>query len=85
MPAVSMSDGTNPNLYDDFSQVAQSLGVYTAFDYAEITRHLVKVWALEGLEGLGGNADREREYICKVREREREREREVYNRYKTGR
>lgn len=36
MPAELMSDPINPNLYDDFSRVAQKIGVYTAVDYANI-------------------------------------------------
>jgi len=35
MPAEEMTDGINPNLYDDFSEVATRIGVYTALDYAD--------------------------------------------------
>jgi len=66
MPAEQMTDGVNPNLYEDFSEVAQRIGVYTALDYADIIEHLVKRWDLENTEGLGGDAEKEREYICKL-------------------
>lgn len=66
MPAEQMTDGVNPNLYDDFSDVAQRIGVYTAFDYADIIEHLVKRWDLEHLEGLKGDAEKEREYLCRL-------------------
>lgn len=36
MPAELMTDPINPNLFDDFSRVAQKIGVYTAVDYAHI-------------------------------------------------
>jgi len=69
MPAVLMTDGVNPNLYTDFSDVAQKLNVYTALDYAEIIRHLVKRWDLENLEGLSSVAEKEREYLCRLPDR----------------
>jgi len=71
MPAEQMYDGVNLNLYSDFSNVAQDIGVYTAFDYSEIARHLVKIWELETLEGLEGGAEEEREFLCKLPERYR--------------
>lgn len=71
MPAEEMTDGKNPSLYEDFSGVAQRLGVYTAIDYAEIIDHLVKRWDLEHLEGLTGAAEKEREYLCRLPERYR--------------
>ncbi|GAX14596.1 acyl-[acyl-carrier-protein] desaturase [Fistulifera solaris] len=71
MPAEEMFDGSNTNLYTDFSEVAQRLGVYTAIDYADIIEHLVKRWDLRNLEGLSGDAERERDYICKLPDRYR--------------
>lgn len=66
MPAELMTDGKDPDLYDNFSSVAQRLGVYTALDYAEIIGHLVKVWDLENLEGLSSEGEKERDYLCKL-------------------
>lgn len=66
MPAELMTDGVDSNLYENFSAVAQKLGVYTAIDYAEIIGHLVKRWDLENVEGLSSDAEKEREYICKL-------------------
>jgi acyl-[acyl-carrier-protein] desaturase len=71
MPAEQMTDGSDSNLYKDFSDVAQRLNVYTALDYADIIRHLVDRWDLGSLEGLSSEADKEREYICKLPERYR--------------
>jgi acyl-[acyl-carrier-protein] desaturase len=71
MPAVLMTDGLDKDLYENFSTVAQRLGVYTALDYAEIIKHLVSTWDLENLEGLSGEAEKEREYLCRLPERYR--------------
>ena len=69
MPAELMTDGVDPNLYENFSAVAQKLGVYTAIDYADIIGHLVKRWDLENIEGLSAEAEKERDYICKLPQR----------------
>lgn len=71
MPAEEMKDGTNPNLYADFSDVAQRIGVYTAIDYANIIEHLVKRWDLEHIEGLSSEGEKERDYLCRLPERYR--------------
>lgn len=66
MPAELMTDGKDPDLYENFSNVAQRLEVYTALDYAEIIGHLVKEWDLENLEGLSSEGEKERDYLCKL-------------------
>jgi len=66
MPAELMTDGRDPKLYENFSDVAQRLGVYTALDYADIIEHLVKHWDLEHLTGLSSDGEKEREYLCKL-------------------
>lgn len=69
MPAALMTDGKDAELYENFSNVAQRLGVYTAIDYAEIIEHLVKTWDLENLDGLSSAGEKEREYLCKLPKR----------------
>jgi len=71
MPAELMTDGVHDNMYEDFSEVAQRLEVYTALDYADILRHLVDRWDLEKIEGLSAEAEKERDYICKLPDRYR--------------
>jgi len=71
MPAELMTDGKDPDLYDNFSNVAQRLEVYTALDYAEIIGHLVKQWDLENIDGLDSSGEKERDYLCKLPERYR--------------
>jgi acyl-[acyl-carrier-protein] desaturase len=71
MPAELMTDGKDAHLYENFSNVAQRLGVYTAIDYADIIEHLVKTWDLEHIEGLSSKGEQEREYLCKLAPRYR--------------
>jgi len=71
MPAEEMTDGKDTELYENFSAVAQRLGVYTAIDYADIIDHLVQTWDLENLEGLSSEGEKERDYICKLPKRYR--------------
>lgn len=66
MPAELMTDGNDPQLYENFSAVAQRLGVYTAIDYADIIQHLVDHWKLGELTGLSPEAEKEQEYICRL-------------------
>ncbi|CAI5495914.1 unnamed protein product [Closterium sp. Naga37s-1] len=61
-----MYDGENPELFDDFSAVAQRTGVYTAGDYADIMEHLIAVWDVEKMEGLSPEAARAQEFVCKL-------------------
>lgn len=85
MPAELMTDGIDPELYDNFSSVAQRLGVYTALDYADIIQHLVKTWDLENLTGLDGDAEKERDYLCRLPDRYRKlAERSMNKAEKTG-
>lgn len=71
MPAENMFDGKSDNLYNDFSTIAQRIGVYTAIDYADIIEHLVDRWDLGNIEGLTAEAEKERDYLCKLPQRYR--------------
>jgi acyl-[acyl-carrier-protein] desaturase len=71
MPAELMTDGHDKDLYENFSNVAQRLGVYTALDYADIIEHLVRIWDLENIDGLSSSGEKEREYLCKLPQRYR--------------
>ena len=66
MPAELMTDGKDAQLYDNFSAVAQRLGVYTAIDYANIIEHLIKTWDLENITGISSESEKEREYLCRL-------------------
>lgn len=70
MPAHLMDDNqhkdkTGRDLFDDFSSVAERVGVYTAQDYADIMEHLIKRWDVEN-RILSGEAAEAQDYICKL-------------------
>jgi acyl-[acyl-carrier-protein] desaturase len=71
MPAELMTDGKDAKLDENFSEVAQRLGVYTAIDYADIIQHLVDHWKIGELTGLSSEAEKEQEYICRLPDRYR--------------
>eukprot|EP00955_Chlamydomonas_euryale_P101846 365377-Chlamydomonas_euryale.AAC.21 len=57
------------NLFVDYATVADSIGVYTTGDYAEIVEHLVRRWKVAELRVSGGRAAQAQEYLCKHSER----------------
>ncbi|MBA0840877.1 hypothetical protein Goarm_003419 [Gossypium armourianum] len=64
MPAHLMYDGQDDNLFDNFSAVAQRLGVYTARDYADILEFLVNKWKVAELTGLSADGRKAQDYVC---------------------
>jgi acyl-[acyl-carrier-protein] desaturase len=71
MPAHLMDDQihlgkTGRNLFQDFSALAESKGVYTAQDYSDIMEHLIKRWNITQLEGLNGEAASAQEKLIKL-------------------
>ncbi|TYI06647.1 hypothetical protein ES332_A10G172800v1 [Gossypium tomentosum] len=64
MPAHLMYDGQDDNLFDNFSAVAQRLGVYTARDYADILEFLVNKWKVMELTGLSADGRKAQDYVC---------------------
>jgi acyl-[acyl-carrier-protein] desaturase len=68
MPGRLMFDGKDPDLFEHFAAVAQRIGVYTVFDYADIVEHLVKTWNVAA-RSVAGKAARAQEFLCKHAER----------------
>lgn len=66
MPAHLMSDPNGDDLFACFSNVAQSLGVYTFSDYIAIIEHLIETWKVDTLSGLNGEAAEAQERICRM-------------------
>ncbi|KAL8159366.1 hypothetical protein V2J09_000903 [Rumex salicifolius] len=66
MPAHLMYDGQDDNLFENFSTIAQRLGVYTARDYADILEFLVHRWDVANLTGLSGEGNKAQDYVCKL-------------------
>jgi acyl-[acyl-carrier-protein] desaturase len=69
MPAVGIHDGSDRQLFEKFSKVAQRLRVYTVKDYAEIIRDLVRHWRVDVLNGLSGVAAQAQDYLCGLADR----------------
>ena len=77
MPAHFMDDGWHggdqgnkgQNLFVDYATVADSIGVYTTGDYADIVEHLVQRWNVPSLKVSSGSAAEAQEYLCKHSER----------------
>jgi acyl-[acyl-carrier-protein] desaturase len=71
MPAHLMDDNEHGdrnagrNLFGDFSDVAEGLGVYDANDYCDIMEHLIDRWQVEK-RLVSGEAAEAQEYLCKL-------------------
>jgi len=75
MPAHLMDDGMHEeinggrNLFADYSEVAERLGVYTAGDYCDIIEHLIERWNVRNVTGLSVEGLEAQEKVCKLPER----------------
>ncbi|KAK9806086.1 hypothetical protein WJX72_000534 [[Myrmecia] bisecta] len=75
MPAHLMDDGwhaahnSGRHLFADYSSVAERIGVYTAYDYADIVEHLVKKWKVDELTCLSAEGLMQQEFLCKHADR----------------
>ncbi|MBI2118938.1 MAG: acyl-ACP desaturase [Elusimicrobia bacterium] len=69
MPAKLMSDGKNKNLFNQYSLIAQSIGVYTIHDYASIIQHLIESWNVKHLKGLSVAAIESQDYLLSLPDR----------------
>ena len=71
MPAHLMDDGEHSNrnqgrnLFADFSEVAENIGVYDGNDYCDIMEHLLERWDIEK-RLVSGEAAEAQEYLCKL-------------------
>lgn len=55
--------------FEEFSNTAQRIGVYTALDYAEILEKLVNRWDLGNITNLNDDAEKARDYLMKLPDR----------------
>ncbi len=71
MPAMHLRESFNEkgSLFDDFSTVAQRLGVYTGFDYIDILKKLNAAWEIDKITGLTAEAEKARDYLMKLPDR----------------
>ena len=68
MPAQNLrqSGGKMASAFDDFSNAAQRLGVYTTFDYIDILEKLNAHWEISKISGLTDEAEKARDYLLKL-------------------
>ena len=56
-------------MFDDFSTVAQRIGVYTGFDYVDILKKLTETWEIDKITNLTPEAEKARDYLMKLPDR----------------
>jgi len=71
MPAQNLrqSGGKMASAFDDFSNAAQRLGVYTTYDYIDILQKLNDYWDLPKISNLTDEAEKARDYLMRLPER----------------
>lgn len=71
MPAMHLREsfGAKGSLFDDFSTVAQRVGVYTGFDYVDILKKLNTAWEIDKITNLTPEAEKARDYLMKLPDR----------------
>lgn len=52
--------------FEEFSNTAQRLGVYTAQDYVDILKRLLKRWNIDSVTGLTDEAERARDFVMNL-------------------
>lgn len=55
--------------FEEFSNSAQKIGVYTAADYVEILQKLTEKWEIDKISNLTSEAEKARDYLMKLPER----------------
>lgn len=65
MPAQNLrqSGGKMASAFDDFSNAAQRLGVYTTFDYIDILERLNAYWDISKITNLNDEAEKARDFL----------------------
>ena len=71
MPALHLrhSHEAKGTLFDDFSAVAQRVGVYTGFDYVDIIKKLNATWEIDKIKNLTPEAEKARDWLMKLPDR----------------
>ncbi|OYQ32142.1 acyl-ACP desaturase [Flavobacterium cyanobacteriorum] len=55
--------------FEQFSDSAQRIGVYTATDYVDILKKLIDKWQIDKINGLTAEAEKARDFLMKLPER----------------
>ncbi|WOC41039.1 acyl-ACP desaturase [Polaribacter sp. HL-MS24] len=71
MPAMHLREsfGAKGSIFNDFSTVAQRVGVYTGFDYIDILRKLNTALEIDKITNLTAEAEKARDYLLKLPDR----------------
>jgi acyl-[acyl-carrier-protein] desaturase len=71
MPAQFVREAGEPigSAFENFSNAAQRLGVYTALDYVDILERLNQYWEIDKLRELNDQGEKSRDYLMKLPER----------------
>ena len=68
MPAMFLREAGQSigTAFEDFSNSAQRIGVYTAQDYIDIMQKLIDQWDIANMQGLNEEAEKARDYLMKL-------------------
>ena len=68
MPAGFLRESGNKisSAFEQFSDSAQRIGVYTANDYVDILQKLVSMWEIDKIANLTDEAEKARDYLMKL-------------------
>ncbi|WP_298497532.1 acyl-ACP desaturase [uncultured Algibacter sp.] len=68
MPAhfLRESGGKIGSAFEEFSNTAQRIGVYTSTDYVDILQKLIDRWDIGSITGLNDEAEKARDYLMKL-------------------
>ncbi|SFC94721.1 acyl-ACP desaturase [Algibacter pectinivorans] len=68
MPAhfLRESGGKASSAFEEFSNTAQRIGVYTSNDYVDILQKLINRWEIDKITGLTDEAEKARDYLMKL-------------------
>ncbi|MFD2892312.1 acyl-ACP desaturase [Flavobacterium chuncheonense] len=68
MPAQLIRESGNKigTAFEEFSNAAQRIGVYTALDYVDIMQKLIEKWEIEKISNLNDEAEKARDYLMKL-------------------
>ncbi len=68
MPAhfLRESGGKISTAFEEFSNTAQRIGVYTSADYVDILDRLIKRWEIDKITNLTDEAEKARDYLMKL-------------------
>lgn len=68
MPAMFLREAGQSmgSAFEDFSNSAQRIGVYTAQDYIDIMQKLIDQWDIANMKGLNEEAEKARDYLMKL-------------------